>query len=142
MVTTNAVGVKTRTITIETSQFSTNPTKRWADGGDYWEEDLVVEYPANLDHCDDEDLLDFASNEQMGVRYITSGEPGEPTTYQIEIVTPLALSAVAVLEQLRAIFGDGCWIGIARQPVPLHDMWSGDYSDVLPAEQREDWIGE
>lgn len=46
----------------------------------------------------------------------------KPTTYQIEIVTPLALSAVAVLEQLRAIFGDGCWIVIARQPVPLHDM--------------------
>ena len=73
---------------------------------------------------------------------VTTNAVGVKSTYQIEIVTPLALSAVAVLEQLRAIFGDGCWIGIARQPVPLHDMWSGDYSDVLPAEQREDWIGD
>lgn len=53
---------------------------------------------------------------------VTTNAVGVKSTYKIEIVTPLALSAVAVLEQLRAIFGDGCWIGIARQPVPLHDM--------------------
>lgn len=58
-----------RTIEIETSQFSTSPTKRWA-GLDYLVEDAYVEYPEELDALDDSDLLDMASNEEGGVRYV------------------------------------------------------------------------
>jgi hypothetical protein len=59
-----------RTITVETSYYSTNPTKRWSYGGDYWEEDVTLEYPEELDHLDDNELCEKADNEQDGVKYL------------------------------------------------------------------------
>lgn len=59
-----------RTIEIETSQFSTSPTKRWDYGLECYVEDAVVEYPDELDHLDDDELLEMASNEENGVKYV------------------------------------------------------------------------
>ena len=34
-----------------------------------------------------------------------------------------------------------CADGECASPM-IYWLWNGDYSDVLPAEQREDWVGE
>jgi hypothetical protein len=67
-----------RTIEVETSQFSTNPTKRWV-GQDYLVEDVTFEYPDELDTLDDEELLEMADNEENGVCYIDP-QPVPPWT--------------------------------------------------------------
>ena len=62
-----------RTITIETSQFSNNPTKRWEYEPEIYVEDIIIEYPESLDYLDDNDLLELAENEEKGVRYFFGG---------------------------------------------------------------------
>lgn len=61
-----------RTIKIETSQFSRNPTKRWV-GDSHVEESVCLKYPKELDSLDDEDLVELANAHKRGVCYI---EPG------------------------------------------------------------------
>ena len=58
-----------RIITIETSRYSTNPTKRWV-GQEYVEEDICVEYPDELDNLEDDELMELADNLDDRVRYI------------------------------------------------------------------------
>jgi hypothetical protein len=67
-----------RTVEIETSQFSDSPTKRWI-GQEYLVEDATIEYPAELDALDDEELLEMADNEENGVCYIDTA-PVAPWT--------------------------------------------------------------
>lgn len=77
-----------RTIAIETSYFSESPTKRWCYGSDCWEEDVIVEYPEELDHLDDEELLDMA-DEGDDVCYIQDDEPEstqEPSVSVVDVV--------------------------------------------------------
>jgi hypothetical protein len=49
-------------VTVETSGFSESSTKRWAYGGDYWEEDIEIEVPddTNVDELNDDELLELA----------------------------------------------------------------------------------
>lgn len=57
-----------RTIEIESSAFS--PRARWLYGAEYYVEDAIIEYPAHLDHLNDDELAELADNEQRGVRYV------------------------------------------------------------------------
>ena len=68
-----------RTIEIETSRFSENPTKRWVGGLDYVVEDVCIEYPPELDNLENDELLELADNDDRRVRYIKAGvsESGE-----------------------------------------------------------------
>lgn len=52
-------------VTVETSAFSTNPTKRWANGADYWEEDVEIKVPdgTDIDNLTDDELLELAIGE-------------------------------------------------------------------------------
>jgi hypothetical protein len=59
-----------RIITVETSQFSENPTTRWQYGTEIYVEDIIVEYPKSLDYLSDDDLLELADNEEKGCKYI------------------------------------------------------------------------
>lgn len=49
-------------VTVETSRFSENPTKRWAYGADCWEEDIQIEVPddTNVEELGDDELLELA----------------------------------------------------------------------------------
>jgi len=58
-----------RTIEIETSQFSTNPTKRWI-GTEYLVEDIIIDYPEDLDLLDDDELCELADNLDDRVHYV------------------------------------------------------------------------
>lgn len=60
-----------RTIEIETSMFDPNPTKRWSYGCDGYVVDVTVEYPDKMDDLSDDDLLEFADDDDdEGVYYV------------------------------------------------------------------------
>lgn len=66
-------------------------------------------------------------------------------TYQIEIQAPVSVPGQRILAVLQALFAPYFVIRIARSP---RCMWSFDEpqstlrDELLPAEQREDWVGE